>query len=652
MYFQRFLFILLFVLGSVISFAQKPEDYKQYRVLILLDGSSSMVEPWGEGKSRFSEAGNIILQLMDSIYQMNNQVEFGLRVYGHEHGVTEHNCYDTKREVMFSKDNLTQMSLRLDNLHPLGVSPIAYSLKTAAEEDFNDERNYSYSLILITDGGESCGGDICAVVKELLDRKIQFKPYIVSLVDYAPLKNQYACLGNYLLASKPSDVPKAVGTIAENYRQVMKIPVVKPREIPTTKIPTPSVLKIDVPAVTIKKEPEPQQPVKKEEPVTPKEVIKKDVIAALPAAKTVPVKQETLRHTTDVPKTTPPNVSKIVVDESDFEKEQIDALPVRKGKAYMPNYYVSIITLNKRKVPAIDPIKKEPEEVAAIKPQPVQPVAAPKPATTPVKKQPVVSDNTSNKTEAKFTAKKEPAAETTLEIFFTDGKGKFYQTTPPIQVLDAKTGKEVKKFFRTVDASGNPDPQKLPGGNYFLVIGREQNYVAKNVSITEGNKNKITIVATKGTLSFSYQSNPKRPVSEFTAVVKKNFDIAPIVNQRCNTEQDYEPGNYHIEINTLPVSRKNIDLDFGNSYIIDIDEPGYVQFTNENPMGKVSLYYQLGDQYIRFYILDITGNQQTQKLRLQPGPYEVHFKRSQPGAQDFVKSFVVRSNETTPVQLQ
>src|SRR5207245_1578115 len=104
--------LLVFLFLSFPSFAQPaitPEGMKQPRILILLDGSSSMLQPWGKDLVRFSAAGKVVLSLMDSIYKVNNQVEFGLRVYGHQSPAQENNCTDTRQEVMFSKNNLTQM---------------------------------------------------------------------------------------------------------------------------------------------------------------------------------------------------------------------------------------------------------------------------------------------------------------------------------------------------------------------------------------------------------------------------------------------------------------------------------------------------------------------------------------------------------------
>ena len=163
--------LFLSVFAAVAQEATLP---KQPRILILLDGSSSMLQPWEKGEQRFKAAAKIIDKLADSLYSINDQVELALRVYGHQHPAQENNCFDTRKEVMFSKDNRAQMSLRVASLNTMGVSPIAYSLKEAAENDLVDIDHYNYSMILINDGGESCGGDICNFVKILLEKKINF----------------------------------------------------------------------------------------------------------------------------------------------------------------------------------------------------------------------------------------------------------------------------------------------------------------------------------------------------------------------------------------------------------------------------------------------------------------------------------------------
>jgi len=588
---------------------------KQPRILILLDGSSSMLQPWSDGSSRFKTAGRIITDLMDSIYRINDQVEFSLRVYGHQSPVQQNNCYDTKREVMFSKNNRTQMFLRLSSIEPNGVSPIAFSLKEAAEQDLINEQQNAYSIILITDGGESCNGNICEVVRTLLDKKIFFKPYILSMVDYTPLKQQYDCLGTYLQVAYTKEITPAITTIMESYRKILLLPGIISRPV-------------QAPVVT-----NTPRPVQVTRP-------------APPAAE--PVKKDTVVVTRPAP---PPYSSPVILP-----KDHISPLPLRRS---MRLFAVAVKAPVARKVKPqtyaikIDPVTAPPPMPAAATPaatvQPTRAVPVPPAASTPAVKPPARTASP-----ASFTVETEAAKETTLEIFFTDGKGTFYKSTPQLQLVDARTGKEVKKFHRTVDAAGNPDPQQIPAGTYDIILSAKSVTLSSGVAVADQKNNKVIIKVSIGSLRFAYGSNPGRPVKEYEAIVTRRFDnLGPSIRQRCTAELDYAPGNYYVEVNTLPITRYNLDIDFGSTTELKLPEPGFVQFTNTDAVGRVSLYAPLGDRYVSFYALDVSGNPAAQQVQLKPGTYEAHFTRSNlPYARESVVKFLIKSNAITEVQLQ
>ena len=127
--------LFLFMCFVLLSSAQNKSEYTQSRILILLDESSSMIQPWVGNKEKYKAAHDIILNIYDSVIAMNKNVEFSLRVFGHQHNMQENNCYDTKNEVAFSRSNRTQLDLRLSDIKPRGVTPIAYALSQAAEYD-------------------------------------------------------------------------------------------------------------------------------------------------------------------------------------------------------------------------------------------------------------------------------------------------------------------------------------------------------------------------------------------------------------------------------------------------------------------------------------------------------------------------------------
>jgi hypothetical protein len=605
-------FLLLFLIVSLNTFAQlpsTPDGVKQPRILLLLDGSSSMLARYNDRLSRFGAAGKIVETLIDSIYRVNNQVEFGLRVYGHQHPAQENDCTDTRREVMYSKNNYTQMSLRIASLHPSGVSPIAYSLHEAATNDLEDEVRNAYSIILITDGGESCNGNICEVVSTLIARKIFFKPYILSLVDDPMLRSQYACLGNFLAVAKETDIVPAVSSIVAAYRPLLSMPIITATKPPEKK---PDLTNITIPAW----------------------IPERSTINALPVTRrqteTAPQHSTPVLRTASKPEVTMPKIEP--------EPEPVVVAP---PPAITPPVVVKKDTV----LPVVKPPVRDTARTSTVLKE------MPKP--TPVATKPIAPKPAENKPRpVTFTTSAEDATETSVQIFFTDGHGKFYKSTPRMQLTDPKSGAVAKQFYRTTDGMGTPDAQQVPAGTYNLMVQGRANTLMKNVVIQPNKRNKVLATVSNGSLAFKYDGADKRPVAEFTAVVNILFEPGPTVKQPCTAELEYTPGNYHIEINTLPVMKANVDIDFGNTSVINIRQPGFVHFLNRNQLGRVTLYYQLGDRFDRFYSFDITGNPDGQKVRLQPGPYEVHWLKAGPGGGEVVQRFQIKSNSVTEIDLR
>ena len=197
---------------------------KKTRILFLMDASSSMTYSWNPSNTRFQVASNILLNIIDSIYAINNEVEFAVRAYGTQYSAQEKNCYDTKLEVPFNYQNVSQIKTRLQYIKPFGFSPIAYSLQQASENELNNSSVYDYSIIFITDGGESCNGDICSVFNNLLKNKISIKPYVIGLDKNEKLKNYYECLGNFIEVNTADDINEAIKMIVNANRKIIEKP--------------------------------------------------------------------------------------------------------------------------------------------------------------------------------------------------------------------------------------------------------------------------------------------------------------------------------------------------------------------------------------------------------------------------------------------
>ncbi len=673
-------FPFIYFLFSVCAVAQSTVPERKARILILLDGSASMVDKWQGNKTRFNAAENVIMALMDSVHRVNPNVEFGLRVFGHEHSVTEKNCFDTRKEVNFNKNNEVQMSLRLASIKPYGITPIAYSISKAVLEDMVDDVHYAYSLILITDGGESCGGDICEVVRELLERKIYFKPYIISLFNSAELAMTYACMGQYLQVTSQGDIPKTVHAIVEAYKPMLKMtigdmqPLAGRREVPM-EVPKP----IEIPKPVEKPKPvEVPKPVEiaKPKPVeVPKPVEKpvvkppraKELLSPVYATSLTQVKHSSYKllayPKVEIRKIKWPNA----IVKTDMQRIATVGKPRRLPLLFtVPTYKeldikrIAWKEIKEEPVPAPKPVEKPvetpkpveaPKPVAKEIPKPkLVPAPTPKPAPKPVPK-PAPKNDPPRIVDVVAKVETEDAEETTVEVYFTNGKGRFYSTTPQILFKDVKTNDVVHKFYRMVNIYDKPDPQKVPPGKYNVMIAGRSAGMAKNVTIIPNKKNKVIITINNGSLHFEYEGNRDRPVSEYQARVAQRSGNTD-VTQSCDIDRPYDPGSYHITVNTKPLSHFYVDLEMNAVTVLALPEPGFVQFTNTNRLNTVSLYAPQGDRFIRFMGFDILGQVADQKLDLKPGKYEVRFVPNPKNGQEVTIPFIVKSNEVTELELK
>ncbi len=193
--------LLFLTFGGLAQSKVQQKIPEKTRILFLFDGSGSMLEPWGKVKNqtKISVAKSILSQLIDSLKQ-NSKLELALRVYGHRSPREINNCKDTNLEVPFKTNNHDAIIAKLKEIKPKGVTPITYSLEQAAN-DFPTSPGYRNIVILITDGIESCGGDLCATSRELQKKGIFLRPYIIGIGLQA--EKTLECAGKFIDADTP-----------------------------------------------------------------------------------------------------------------------------------------------------------------------------------------------------------------------------------------------------------------------------------------------------------------------------------------------------------------------------------------------------------------------------------------------------------------
>jgi hypothetical protein len=196
--------------GSSLLRTGVERQVEPLNILFIVDGSRSMLDNLEHGTQKIDAAKRV---LQDAIATIPSDVNIGLRVFGQgytaSHGaginlfgggiggvnlVSE--CRNTALWVPIGKSNRRAIIERVRELKPYGMTPLAYALAQAAFSDFRGCQGQKV-IILITDGADTCNGNPCKVIAELLPKygiKIKCDVVGLALAREPQAKNQLDCI--------------------------------------------------------------------------------------------------------------------------------------------------------------------------------------------------------------------------------------------------------------------------------------------------------------------------------------------------------------------------------------------------------------------------------------------------------------------------
>ncbi|MCE0507361.1 VWA domain-containing protein [Roseivivax sp. GX 12232] len=172
--------------------------------MIVLDGSGSM---WGQigGTAKIEIARDAIGRLTADWPQDRL---LGVMAYGHRR---EGDCGDI--EMLLTPGPLDRSAVKaaLDGVTPRGKTPVGASVRAAAETVGQDG-----SVVVVTDGLENCGADLCALGDELEASDAGFTAHLIGF-DVEDAGGQLACLaeatgGQYIPAA---DADSLIGALQQ-----------------------------------------------------------------------------------------------------------------------------------------------------------------------------------------------------------------------------------------------------------------------------------------------------------------------------------------------------------------------------------------------------------------------------------------------------
>ena len=181
------LLITLFCAFGLIFQNQAQEQDSLSPILFIYDASGSM---WGQldGKTKKEIASNV---LSTAVTNLPTNQNVGLIAYGHR---KKGDCNDIEYMVDLSNNSKSKIIDAVKNVNPTGKTPLARSATMAINS--LKESNTKATIILITDGIESCDGDICKVVADAKASGIDFKLHIVGFGLKESETEQLECAAN------------------------------------------------------------------------------------------------------------------------------------------------------------------------------------------------------------------------------------------------------------------------------------------------------------------------------------------------------------------------------------------------------------------------------------------------------------------------
>ena len=151
--------------------AQDAEPSQGRDAILVLDASGSM---WGEvdGRPKIEIARETVASVVDTLPEYTR---LGLMAYGHNR---KGDCTDIDLLLPVEPVDGGRFLSTVQDIQPKGKTPLTTAVERAAERLRISEQ--PASVILVTDGIETCGGDPCALSEEHAETGIDFSALVIA----------------------------------------------------------------------------------------------------------------------------------------------------------------------------------------------------------------------------------------------------------------------------------------------------------------------------------------------------------------------------------------------------------------------------------------------------------------------------------------
>lgn len=186
-----------------------PGTAERPRTIIVMDGSGSM---WGQidGRAKLEIARETVAEV---VAKLPAEQELGLLAYGHR---SKGDCADIELVVPPGPGTAPAVLAAVNSMRFLGKTPLSEAVRQAAVALRYTEE--AATVVLVTDGLETCAADPCALAQELEQAGVDFTAHVIGFGLTRAEGAQVACLaeqtgGRYLQADDAAGLSRALNQV-------------------------------------------------------------------------------------------------------------------------------------------------------------------------------------------------------------------------------------------------------------------------------------------------------------------------------------------------------------------------------------------------------------------------------------------------------
>ncbi|MDW9970421.1 VWA domain-containing protein [Sinorhizobium meliloti] len=204
-----FLLVAILFLDVPIVLANEPAESLQTDTIVVFDSSGSMAGRAG-GSQKFRSATRALRSLLQ---KASKTERIGLFVLG---GSSRDQCSSTERPIATQRLTPSELTRRVAKLRPIGDTPLAKGLEQLRN---TVPRDVPLQIIILTDGTDSCSGDVCKVSRSISETTPLVRIHVVGFLEPGvDSAHALRCIadasgGRYIEASDEATIASLIGQL-------------------------------------------------------------------------------------------------------------------------------------------------------------------------------------------------------------------------------------------------------------------------------------------------------------------------------------------------------------------------------------------------------------------------------------------------------